>query len=109
MNNSKILSTIGLCKRAGKLMWGFDVVGEAIQSGEAKVVVIASDLSPKTKKEVELAAQKGGVQVLPIPHQMDEIWQFINKRAGVLAISDQGLAGKLCGMIDHQDKEDECL
>ena len=40
---------------------------------------------------------------------MDEIWQFVNKRAGVLAVSDQGLAGKLCGLIDHQDKEDECL
>lgn len=94
---------------AGKLLLGFDVVGEAILSGDAKVVIIASDLSPKTQKEVELAAQKGGVRVLPIPSTMDEIWQFVNKRAGVLAVSDQGLAGKLCGLIDHQDKEDECL
>jgi ribosomal protein L7Ae-like RNA K-turn-binding protein len=109
VNNNRILSTISLCKRAGKLLLGFDVVGEAILSGEAKVVIIASDLSPKTQKEVELAAQKGGVRVLPIPSTMDEIWQFVNKRAGVLAVSDQGLAGKLCGLIDHQDKEDECL
>ena len=79
MNNNRILSTISLCKRAGKLLLGFDVVGEAILSGEA------------------------------IPSTMDEIWQFVNKRAGVLAVSDQGLAGKLCGLIDHQDKEDECL
>ena len=83
MNNNRILSTISLCKRAGKLLLGFDVVGEAILSGEAKVVII--------------------------PSTMDEIWKFVNKRAGVLAVSDQGLAGKLCGLIDHQDKEDECL
>ena len=106
MNNNQILSTIGLCKRAGKLLLGFDVVGEAILSGEAKVVIIASDLSPKTKKEIELTAQKGKVRIVSIPCTMDEIWQLINKRVGVMAIADQGLADKLCGLMNHQDKED---
>ena len=40
MNNNRILSTISLCKRAGKLLLGFDVVGEAILSGEAKVCLL---------------------------------------------------------------------
>lgn len=30
VNNNRILSTHSLCKRAGKLLLGFDVVGEAI-------------------------------------------------------------------------------
>lgn len=103
---NKILSTISLCKRAGKLTLGFDVVKEAIQSKEAKIVVIANDISAKTKKEVLLMAEKGMVEVVEIPFSMDEVWQSVNKRAGVLAITDKGFSDKLCGLLQNNNKED---
>ena len=52
MKNS--LGTIGLCRRAGKLVFGFDAVKDEIikPGGKVKGVILADDLSEKTKKEV---------------------------------------------------------
>ena len=53
---SKTLSTIGLCRRAGKLIYGFDAVVEAVKPPGSKVsgVLVTSDLSEKTKKEIRM-------------------------------------------------------
>ncbi len=92
MKKQKQQNSITLCKRAGKLVVGFDLVKSAMQLGEAELVVIASDISPKTKKEVLFFAENYEYEVVDTELTMDEIWYSIGKRAGVLAISDAGLA-----------------
>ena len=103
--NSKILSLVSLCKRAGRLLLGFDVVKQAAEDQSARLILLASDISPKTEKEVAFIAQKTGVRVAKMPHTMDEVWMSVNKRAGVLAVTEQGFADKLYGMLSDQ-KED---
>ena len=46
----KVISALSLSKKAGKLILGFDVVKESVQNKTAKLVVLASDVSFKTKK-----------------------------------------------------------
>ena len=41
----KISGSLGLCRKAGKLLMGFDTVIEAIQKGEAVLVLLAKDCS----------------------------------------------------------------
>lgn len=95
-----------MCKRAGKLTLGFDVVKEAATKHEAKIMVIANDISPKTRKEVELVAQKNKIELVEIPFSMDDIWQSVNKRAGVMAITDKGFSEKLKTLLTTDNKED---
>lgn len=92
MNKLKQQNSITLCKRAGKLTVGFDLVKSAMQTGEAELVVIAADISPKTKKEVLFLAENYEYEVVDTMLTMDELWYCIGKRAGVLAITDAGLA-----------------
>ena len=49
MNN--ILGTLGLCRRAGKLVFGFDAVADEVKNPKSKVygVVLASDISEKSE------------------------------------------------------------
>lgn len=47
---NKLINMLGLAKRAGKLSGGETAVLEAIRSGKAELVLIATDASDNTKK-----------------------------------------------------------
>ncbi|MBQ9383436.1 MAG: ribosomal L7Ae/L30e/S12e/Gadd45 family protein [Ruminiclostridium sp.] len=98
---SKTLSTIGLCRRAGKLIYGFDAVVEAVKPPDSKVsgVLVTSDLSEKTKKEIRYECGKAEVPVTELPETLDDIKQVIGKRTGVLAVLDDGLYKSVVGSI----------
>ncbi len=91
MNN--FLGTLGLCRRAGKLLYGFDSVAEEIKKPASKAagVIIAEDLSEKSKKEVRFICEKYGVPVCAPNISMSEIKQIMGKQTGILAVLDEGL------------------
>ena len=98
---NKIISTISLSKKAGKLILGFDAVRDAVFKGETRTVFVTSDLSPKTEKNVRYFCQDEELEVelVTIPVNMDEIWHEVGKRAGVIAITDRGLTKKLQSLL----------
>lgn len=51
MKNDKVLSLLGLAKKAGKLKSGEFQVEEEIKRGRAKIVLVANDASDNTKKK----------------------------------------------------------
>ena len=91
MNNT--LSTLGLCRRAGKLIYGFDAVDAELKKQKTAVcgVLIASDLSEKSKKEVRFICAKRDTDVTELTETMDDIKSVTGKRTGILAVLDQGL------------------
>ena len=68
---NRLLSLLSLTRRAGKLGLGFDPVKEAVQRREAALVLLAADLSPKTKKEVQWFCRTAGCPVRELPATMD--------------------------------------
>ncbi len=44
-----------------------------------------------------------------MPLTMDEVWFAVGKRAGVLAVADEGLAKKLAQLTDDKNKEESAL
>lgn len=91
----KIIQTISLCKRAGKLVLGFDVVKKSMQDGSAELVLVASDLSEKTLKEVKYLTSQFEIPVVTIKQTLDELWYILGKRAGVMSITDYKLSQKI--------------
>jgi len=88
----KLLSLLGICRKAGKLVHGFDAVCGAVKLKTARLVLISGDISPKTKKEIEFISSKTNIKAITVAITMDDIEQKTGKRAGVLAILDDGLA-----------------
>ena len=82
---------LGLCRKAGKLEIGFDAVIEAMKKGKTAGVLISTDLSAKTLKEIKFHADKYKTEVISVPADMDEIKEIIGKHAGVMAVTDEGL------------------
>lgn len=91
MKNS--LGTIGLCRRAGKLIFGFDAVKDEVMKPDSKIsgVIIADDLSEKSAKEVRFICDKYGKALSSPGVTMDEIKGVIGKYTGILGILDDGL------------------
>ena len=83
------MSTLCLCRRASKLVIGFDASVEEIKKKTVGGVVLASDVSPKTEKEVLFFAQQSNIEVIKAGFMMDEAKSAIGKRAGVFFVSEK--------------------
>lgn len=91
----KVLSLLGLARRAGKLAIGNDSVLESIEKKEAKMIFAAGDLSVRTCKKIEAAAQEKEIPFLQTTISMDELGFAIGKRVGILSITEIGFANKI--------------
>lgn len=92
MRPDKLLSAVSLCRKAGRLVTGFDPVKESLQKGEAVLIFCAADLSPNTRKKVDRFCEEWETAALTAPFTQDELAQICVKRSGVFAVTDPGLA-----------------
>lgn len=93
--NKQLLNLMGLARRAGRLSLGSDPVIESLRKGQARLVILAADFSPRSAGGVRFAAEEAGVDVVQTAAVMDEISMALGKRTGVLAVNDAGFAKKL--------------
>ena len=96
---NKFLSTLGLCRRAGKIAPGYDAVCEEIKRGNVSGVFTASDISDKTRKEIDYICDKYSVPHIKADVTMDEIKQVLSVRTGITAILDKGFFDSLSKSI----------
>lgn len=87
---SKLLSMLGLARRAGKLQTGYDAAVVAIREGTAHGVVIAGNLSEKSEKNIRFEAGRAAVPVVKATETIEEISHAIGKKAGITALMDKG-------------------
>ncbi|MBQ4128207.1 MAG: ribosomal L7Ae/L30e/S12e/Gadd45 family protein [Ruminococcus sp.] len=97
--NDKLLSLLGLCRRAGKLVLGNDPVIDSINLKKAKLVIVACDCSKNTAKGVLSTAHRCNVCAHVVPYTKDDISLAVGKYSAVLSICDQGFAKKADTLI----------
>lgn len=98
--NDKLLSFIGLCRRAGKMTIGNDPVAEDIKKGISKLVLIADDISHNTEKDITKKAGDGKVRTIKIPYSKEQISVSLGKLAAVISVNDEGFAKRILELID---------
>lgn len=89
---NKSLGVIGLCRKAGKLIFGFDAVVFEMKRKNSKVkgVFLAKDISENSQKEIRFFAEKYNVNVIATEFTMNDIESVLKKRTGILAVTDSG-------------------
>ena len=92
---SKLLSMLGLARKAGKLKMGYDPSVESIRSGKAALAIAAGDISEKTYKNLAFEAERMGVPAIKLQATMQEINEAYGIRAGVMALTDSGFANAI--------------
>lgn len=88
-----------MCKRAGKLIVGFDVCKQSMIDNEAQIILTASDISSKTLKEVVFLTDKYNIPHKQIDIEIGQLWYLIGKRAGVISILDDGFAKSISKLL----------
>ncbi len=95
----RLMSLLGLCRRAGKIVLGNDPVIDSINLKKAKLVIIAQDCSQHTSKGVLTSAHRSNVKAHVIPYTKDDISLAVGKYTAVLSIIDDGFAKKAQTLI----------
>lgn len=103
MHKDKVYSALSLCRRAGKLVMGFDPVADNVARGRAWVVLVTGDLSPKTRKRVDYFC-KDLVEVYQLPLTQQELLPVSRKPVGVYAVLDENLAALCIGSLETKEE-----
>lgn len=94
--NNPILHLLGLAKRAGKLEIGEEPVGAVARAKQAKLILLANDVSPNTNRRAATFGQAGNVLHLTLPFTKDEIGMSLGRSSiAMLALTDAGFAGAI--------------
>ncbi len=103
--NNKLLSLLGLMRRAGKLSLGFDAVAESVNSGASCLILTTADISPKTLKELNYKINNR-TDVIAIDCDQDNMQKAIGKAVKIISINDKGFAqkAKLLMETDHGEE-----
>ena len=89
----KLLSLMGLCRRAGRLGVGHDAVFDAVRKGRAKAVILTSDASPRHRRELEAASFPG--RIVEAGFTMEEAGLATGKRSCLFSVEDEGFANAI--------------
>lgn len=98
---SKVLSMMGLCRRAGELIIGTDLVTKKLPSKKIKLVIYAENSSQNTEKKILDKCSFYGVEVLRAQLNSDEIGQAIGKSGTVcvVGVTNESFSSKLKTLI----------
>lgn len=99
-----LLGSLGLCRKAGKLLHGYDRVEDAVALGKVKLVLLASDASERTAAHMRAVCQ-GLVPCAAIPLSTEQLSILTKRPAAVFAVTDEQLA-RLCAKHLTEFKED---
>lgn len=92
---SAALSFLGLCRKAGRLAIGHDAAVDTLVRRRSKLVLLASDGSPRLAEEARRLCERHGVPLLRTPYTMREYEAAIGKPAAIYSVTDDGFAEKL--------------
>jgi len=87
-----MINLLTMCRRAGKLITGFDAVSDAVRNGKAFCVMNASDISANTFKEISFICHKYNIRLIPCGLTKEELGTYLGKITAVLAVCDAGFA-----------------
>lgn len=109
--NEKLAGLLGIARRAGHILIGFDAVRAALLTGRAGFVVLAADCSPKTEKELRFAAQNKQCPIVVTDTDKTALAGALGleKPVAAVATDDRGFAAAMQKAVGTDVKEDVAL
>ena len=92
--NNKLCGLLGIARRSGHILIGFDAVRAALLAGKTRLILLASDCSPKTEKELRFAAEGKTCPLVKVAADKDAFTAALGmqKPVAVIATDDRGFA-----------------
>ena len=81
---------------------GNDAVADAIINGEACLVLLVSDVSPRTEKSVSEVANANNIKMIKLAHSKEQVSNSLGKLTAVISINDIGFAKKIAQITANE-------
>ena len=93
---NKVLTLLGFATKAGKLSFGAAAAESALYSGKAKLVLVSSEISPKTRKEMTFHSDKCNIECVVLDEiDIITLSDAVGRKCGVLSVNDSSFAESL--------------
>ena len=104
MDSHNILSLLGLALRGGNLAVGEEPVEAVARARDARVLLLAADAAPNTRRRTEHFAQAGQCLWLQLPFTKAELGKAVGRSsAAIVAVTDIGLANAVVRRLADLD------
>ena len=102
----ELLSTLGLCKRAGMLEAGEEPVESAARARDLRLLLLASDAAENTARRAAHFSEMGQCLRIRVPFTKEELGKAVG-RAGcaLLGVTDVGFAAAITRRLADEDAE----
>lgn len=101
--NKKTLTLLGFAAKSGNLSFGFDMTVASLKKGKAHLVVIAEDVSEKSRKEVLFFAEKSNVKHIILKGvDIETLSKSVGKKCGIISVNDEGFTKAIGGNANDQ-------
>ena len=101
-----ILSMLGLAHKAGKVEIGEEPVGAAARAKKARVIFIAEDAAPSTKRRAKSFAETGSCILLPFPAEKAVMGQILGRTScAMCAVTEIGFAHAIVKKLADTDPQ----
>ena len=97
--NDKVLSLLGLCRRANKLVFGYDMTVKSLKEKKTFLILLTDDVSIHTESDIRKEAEKENVKVIKTKYFKEDMDMSISKYTAVLSILDEGFSKKLESLL----------
>lgn len=104
---NKALNLLSICRRAGMLELGMDPVKDACRNQKAKGVLVSSDISAKSLKEIKFVCCQEGIVIFQLDATMEDCWAALGKKVAILGVCDRGFMKKLSTMLEEIENKQE--
>lgn len=104
--NSKFLSMLGLCRRAGAAVIGTDLVTKALPSGKIKLVMYAQNASANTEKKITDKCRFYNTECIKLSYSSDELAHAVGKLSSVtvVGIANENFSKELNLLISKETR-----
>ena len=103
--SNKLCGLLGIAKRSGHILIGFDAVRAALLAKKAKLILLACDCSPKTEKELRYSGKDINCPILSVNETKEELAMALGleKPVAVTATDDSGFANAMMKRLKEED------
>lgn len=106
MTADKLTGLLGMCRRSGRLVTGFDAV-VALCSSETAMLMIAADTAERTVKELRFRLPVQAVYRLPLTKEQTAHAIGSHKPVAVLATADEGFSKAILQYVEEESHYDD--
>ena len=97
---NKLLGLLGIARRAGQLIWGFDEVEKQIKAKKVFLVLLCAGISTRSERNIQIIAQQNSIPCKKLPFPVEEVEKAVAKNAKIYAVIQQGFADKMIELLE---------